>query len=497
MRVLAARSQGLQSKGKVNVYSKRIPKICISTWHMRDTTAHLMLPAISGGPRPSLVKRHFYVVGKGNNSRLILKALRERPWLAPAPQHGSLPKLSRGQKCFYWEMYRKGRRYAPGQNNLVYNHLEGNASIVTKKGLYYTMKEYCGDEDELMQEYMPLTFCVPSGSPDNQEFQAFLAAFDRNSQTPSTIENSSVEATQHPPISAPRKQPEHSTLIPDKPKLGAETNANNLWILKPASCSNRGSHIRLSNCLAEIENIVREEARQDARCGGWIIQKYIERPLLVQGRKFDIRIFVLLVTDRANGSLHGYIHTKANYIRTSSERYSLSPAKLGDRFLHLTNDGVQKKSMKYSKYEVGNKLTLQELVDYMLSQHRCAPNWLETGLLPRIRQLVLYTIDASREKLNPHRRRNCFELLGYDFMIDENLKVWLIEINSNPCLELCCPHLERELPHLIADTMQVALDHVLPPPGRKDCTERCAEAIHAIGLRSNGFEKIWPERLGR
>lgn len=456
---------------------------------MRDTTAHPMLPAIGGGPRRSVARRHFYIVGKGNNSRLILEALRERPWLSPAPHHGSMPKLWRGQKCFYWEMYRKGKRYAHSQTNLVYNHLEGNASIVTKKGLYYTMKEYCVNKAELMQDYIPLTFCVPSGSLDSQEFQEFLAAFDRDSRRP----DSSGEATRQLRSSRPQGQSAHSTLIPDFHKLGDETNAKNLWILKPASCSNRGSRIRVSNCLVEIENIVREESRQDARRGGWIIQKYIERPLLVHGRKFDIRIFVLLVTDRTNGSLHGYIHTKANYIRTSSERYSLSPAKLGDRFLHLTNDGVQKKSVKYSKYEVGNKLTFQELAEYLVGQHRCASNWLETELVPRIRQLVLYTIDASREKLNPHRRRNCFELLGYDFMIDDNFNVWLIEINSNPCLELCCPHLERELPHLIADTMQIALDHVLPPPRRNDCSERCVEAIHAIQSRSNGFEKIWPE----
>lgn len=144
-------------------------------------------------------------------------------------------------------------------------------------------------------------------------------------------------------------------------------------------------------------------------------------------------------------------------------------------------------------------MTFQAFSDYLVSKQQCAPEWIDEELWPRIRQLVFYTIDASRSKLNPNKRRGCFELLGYDFMLDDDMRVWLIEVNSNPCLELCCPHLARELPLLISDTMQVALDHVLPPPQEQDCSDRCVQALRNIRSRPHAFDKIFdpPPYTGR
>ena len=76
------------------------------------------------------------------------------------------------------------------------------------------------------------------------------------------------------------------------------------------------------------------EARKDARCGGWVCQKYIERPLLIDGRKFDIRAFCLLVTDR-KGRIQAYAHRSCSYVRTSSTKYSLKPQDLAKRGVHF------------------------------------------------------------------------------------------------------------------------------------------------------------------
>ena len=44
-------------------------------------------------------------------------------------------------------------------------------------------------------------------------------------------------------------------------------------------------------------------------------------------------------------------------------------------------------------------------------------------------------INPERGEINKNNRRFCFEIFGYDFMIDKELKPWLIEVNTNPCIE--------------------------------------------------------------
>ena len=92
------------------------------------------------------------------------------------------------------------------------------------------------------------------------------------------------------------------------------------------------------------------------------MQKYIEQPLLVHRRKFDIRVWVLLCPDPRTGRLRGHLY-EHGYLRTSSTRYTA--ANVSDRRAHLTNDAVQKNDEKYGMYEDANKLTFAQFQQYL------------------------------------------------------------------------------------------------------------------------------------
>ena len=81
-------------------------------------------------------------------------------------------------------------------------------------------------------------------------------------------------------------------------------------------------------------------------CGS--TQKYMEAPLLIDQRKFDIRVWVLLTQDQ---KLYVF---KEGYIRTSGSKFTLDKNSITKPDIHLTNNAIQKNLKNYGKYEIGN-----------------------------------------------------------------------------------------------------------------------------------------------
>lgn len=76
-------------------------------------------------------------------------------------------------------------------------------------------------------------------------------------------------------------------------------------------------------------------------------------------------------------------------------------------------------------------------------------------------------------------------------MIDENIKTWLIEVNTNPCLELNCPILERIIPHMVENAFRIGLDPLFPPPSTLNSEYKYS--IPENALHYNKFELVFDE----
>ncbi len=59
---------------------------------------------------------------------------------------------------------------------------------------------------------------------------------------------------------------------------------------------------------------------------------------------------------------------------------------------------------------------------------------IEKHFMARIHDIIIDTFLSVRRNLNPNNRSGTFELFGFDFLIDEDFRVWLIEVNTNPYL---------------------------------------------------------------
>ncbi len=186
-----------------------------------------------------------------------------------------------------------------------------------------------------------------------------------------------------------------------------------------------------------------------------IISRYVPNPLLINGLKFDLRIYVLVT---CLDPLRIYIYNEG-LTRFASEKYKLSDCKT-NRFAHLTNYSVNKKNDKFVQNTCatddgkGNKWSLSALFKHFeVIGIDCELLW------SRIYDIIIKSfisgetvMSQATKKLSCHRN-NCFELFGFDILIDSELRPWLMEINLTPSLACESPLDFQIKSNLIADML--------------------------------------------
>ena len=194
---------------------------------------------------------------------------------------------------------------------------------------------------------------------------------------------------------------------------------NNIWILKPSGLS-RGRGITCMNSLNDILNLIKRNSNL------YIVQKYIENPLIILDRKFDIRQWVL-VTDLNPLTIWMY---ETPYIRFGAEDYKLED--FSNLFSHLTNNSIVKYSDNFTKSHIeGNMWDCEQFVNFLKLKYG-RDVWKDT-LQEKIKKIVVCSLESAR--MNITNRKGSHEIFGYDIMIDDELNAWLIEVNSSPAMD--------------------------------------------------------------
>lgn len=254
------------------------------------------------------------------------------------------------------------------------------------------------------------------------------------------------------------------------------------WIIKPcASSQGKGIYI-----IDDLDEVPIDESL--------IISRYIANPLLIKGLKFDLRIYVLVTCFEP---LRIYMFEEG-LARFASEPYRA--ASKASRFMHLTNYSVNKKNsvfvqnLDYHEDNVGHKWSMSALFKY-LEQHG-----VDVSLLwSRIYDMIIKTILAVEPKVVEQVRKyslhrsNCFDLYGFDVLIDSELKPWLMEVNLSPSLGTESPLDLHIKGNLIADTLNLVGIRVFDR--RKEGLQKVKARLRAkqvIARRQAGSRVISP-----
>jgi tubulin polyglutamylase TTLL5 len=275
------------------------------------------------------------------------------------------------------------------------NHFQHAKAITRKDCLKKSIAKYHAMSGRLKQAYdiVPASFLLP------QEYVAFVQAFQARAR-----------------------------LVP---------TGKNIWIMKPVALS-RGRGISLVNDLSDV--VYGEQV---------VIQEYIANPLLLDGFKFDLRLYVLVTSFNP---LEAFFYEEG-FVRMCTRAYE--DGDLSNLFIHLTNSSIQKENQdafagnpenpinaaQTGTEAGGTKMTLAYLWKRLETMGADVAT-VKNDILSVILKALLCGEDQIPFQVNS------FDLYGYDILLDTNFRPWLIEVNSSPSMAR-----ENELDYQVKDAL--------------------------------------------
>ncbi|XP_023594557.1 inactive polyglycylase TTLL10 [Trichechus manatus latirostris] len=402
---------------------------------------------------PSAGQGPFFYIGGTNGASIISAYCRSKGW------HRTQDSRREDYKLKWCEVKSRDTYCSFREGEQLLYQLPNNKLLTTKIGLLSALREYSrvmnkinktslSTQDKIlrMEEFFPETYRLDI----RDEREAFFALFD-------------------------------------------ETQT---WICKPTA-SNQGKGIfllRNQEAVAALQ--AKTQSIEDdpvyrkmpfrvpqAR----IVQRYIGNPLLLDGKKFDVRSYLLIACAMPYMVFFGH-----GYVRLTLGLYNLHSNDLSG---HLTNQFMQKKSPLYVLLKEDTVWSMEHLNRYINDKFRKTKglprDWVFTTFTKRMQQIMAHCFLAVKSKLEC--KLGYFDLIGCDFLIDENFKVWLLEMNSNPALHTNCEVLKEVIPGVVVETLDLALETFQKSLRNQKMLPLLSQ--RRFVLLHNGETDLWP-RLG-
>ena len=251
-------------------------------------------------------------------------------------------------------------------------------------------------------------------------------------------------------------------------EIDYKKNRKALWIVKPTNLS-RGRGVHLLKGEREFKELYKKSTQFSLP--QYLISRYIDRPHLLNNKKYDLRIYVLIASFTP---LRVYLYNNG-LVRFATEDYKRG--NFDNIYIHLTNYSINKNNEKYKsnqnlkeqqcdifpreetemteaeggmEYDENGDDNIPDddsnkwsLIEYRNNFKKIGKGHIMDMIWGQIEAIVVKTvISVSTEyykNIFPNKINNTFELYGFDILIDENFKAWLIEVNVNPSLHCTSP----------------------------------------------------------
>ena len=229
-------------------------------------------------------------------------------------------------------------------------------------------------------------------------------------------------------------------------------NLNDVWIINQIHEENNEINDNKDNKsnnmkkkYPKIINSFEKEIKKEKLKENFVISKYISNPLLINNKKFTMRAYVLVT---GFSPLKIYFYRDGNLIFSQNE-YSLNNTNWNETCIHISSEKNELNCMKKNKKRKDNPPPYEKSLyeenctiwNFLNFERYCKKNEINyEHIINQTKDIILKTfISLNDDIINKYKSeslndRNMFQLFTFDFIIDNNYQLFLLDLDKNPYL---------------------------------------------------------------
>jgi hypothetical protein len=249
-------------------------------------------------------------------------------------------------------------------------------------------------------------------------------------------------------------------------KRHAEANPHKKWIYKPNGEA-MGRGIKLIDKISDVDT---KEKPFRTRCRNvevfdpkepplkerdfasyGVMQEYMVNPMLLENRKFAMRIYLLVA--RVKPFLT--FHYNYGYIKRCGEFYDENKFRKEDLFRHITNQEFQKKQDDFTMSAAAEILSIETLDNYMRDNYGVPA--FRLNFWQQVKAIMMEICLGIKEQVTEECTFGMFEIFGLDVICDADQRVYLLEANRDPSWVCDTPVKKAIIPDMIREMTEIVL----------------------------------------